>query len=245
MISVNYLDSPGAEEFKRGTRSGDRPAVISGVMTGWKACSSWSMAHFRQLAGDRPFRVSSSSSGVFSGDPSTGFANTFEMMQFNRFADHVIDQAQTRKYYLQQASLRDEFAEVLPDIELPEFAGATSFDAINLWIGAAGNVTPLHFDVSHNLLAQVSGAKKVTLYSPANTGFLYPFPRESVIPHMSRVDVEEPDLMAYPDFARARAIEVILEAGQMLFIPFTWWHHVRSLNDSISVNFWWKPDFLR
>jgi hypothetical protein len=25
----------------------------------------------------------------------------------------------------------------------------------------------------------------------------------------------------------------------MLFIPVRWWHHARSLSESISLNFWW------
>ena len=27
--------------------------------------------------------------------------------------------------------------------------------------------------------------------------------------------------------------------GETLFIPHGWWHHTRSLDDAVAVNFWW------
>lgn len=42
----------------------------------------------------------------------------------------------------------------------------------------------------------------------------------------------------HPDFSEAPFVEAILGPGDMLFIPKKWWHYVRSLTTSISVNFW-------
>ena len=35
-------------------------------------------------------------------------------------------------------------------------------------------------------------------------------------------------------------MECILEPGDMLYIPAKWWHHVRSIDTSASVNVWWR-----
>lgn len=37
---------------------------------------------------------------------------------------------------------------------------------------------------------------------------------------------------------KARPYTVILEPGQVLYVPRHWWHFVESLEDSISVNMW-------
>ena len=56
--------------------------------------------------------------------------------------------------------------------------------------------------------------------------------------NFSAVDVENPDLKRFPDFARAKALDVVLGPGDFVFIPARCWHYVRSLTASISLNFW-------
>jgi ribosomal protein L16 Arg81 hydroxylase len=38
-------------------------------------------------------------------------------------------------------------------------------------------------------------------------------------------------------FARADMLDVVLQPGEVLFIPVGWWHHIRSLEISINVSF--------
>merc|ERR1711918_45425 len=38
------------------------------------------------------------------------------------------------------------------------------------------------------------------------------------------------------------ATTFILEAGEMLYIPKGYWHHVQALTASISLSFWWDKD---
>jgi hypothetical protein len=61
------------------------------------------------------------------------------------------------------------------------------------------------------------------------------------------VDPERPDLGRFPALARAKAASCLLEPGDLLFLPPYHWHHVRSLDVSISVSFWsppWLDHFL-
>jgi hypothetical protein len=57
--------------------------------------------------------------------------------------------------------------------------------------------------------------------------------------NVSAVDVEHPDLGAHPAFAGAHHYDVLLGPGDGLFIPKGWWHYVRALTPSWSLNFWW------
>ncbi len=57
------------------------------------------------------------------------------------------------------------------------------------------------------------------------------------------VDFHAPDLDRFPRFADAlsHAMVAELEAGDALYIPSMWWHHVEGLaRFNILVNYWWR-----
>lgn len=58
--------------------------------------------------------------------------------------------------------------------------------------------------------------------------------------NVSGVDVEHPDLDAHPAFAGAVRHDAVLGPGDMLFIPKGWWHYLRALTTSFSINFWFE-----
>jgi lysine-specific demethylase 8 len=98
--------------------------------------------------------------------------------------------------------------------------------------------------VFQNFFVQVRGRKKFMLYAPDEAPRLhYPepsFPHYHL--HFSPVTVEDPDLARHPRFREARGVELVVEAGQVLHIPSGWWHYVRGLEPSISLNFWWANE---
>lgn len=91
-----------------------------------------------------------------------------------------------------------------------------------------------------------AGAKYVQLYARDQTPFLYA--DKSHVPdgkfrqqsqgNVSSVNVEAPDLITHPAFAKANFTHTVLLPGDVLFMPARYWHYVRSLSTSISVNFW-------
>jgi hypothetical protein len=67
-----------------------------------------------------------------------------------------------------------------------------------------------------------------------------PFP-----PPLSLVNPEAPDLDKFPRFRRALAAAstAYLSAGDAIFIPKYWWHHVTSLERfNVLINYWWGND---
>lgn len=92
--------------------------------------------------------------------------------------------------------------------------------------------------------SQVAGFKLVRLYLESDTPYMYRFAGSSggasrhAQGNFSAVDVENPDLAQFPDFANATPYDVILAPGDFVYIPAKCWHYVRSLTPSISLNFW-------
>ncbi len=115
---------------------------------------------------------------------------------------------------------------------------------MQLWLGTKGNVTPLHFDRNHGLLAQIMGSKRVDLFSHADTPYLY---RDKSVRHTSQIDLREFDssksraeaLLRFPLFEEATRYTAVLAPGDVLYTPPFWWHEVTSLENSLSVTFPW------
>jgi len=105
------------------------------------------------------------------------------------------------------------------------------------WLGPAGTVTPLHCDYDDNIFAQVLGSKRITLAPPHHEPFLYVREANPVL-FGSPFDPESPDFERYPLARQAAPVECIVGPGEMLYVPAGWYHQVRALDFSLSVNRW-------
>ncbi|KAF9966606.1 hypothetical protein BGZ70_001815 [Mortierella alpina] len=166
--------------------------------------------------------------------------------------------------YLAQHDLFEQIPRLRRDIDIPDYCMIQPQDQegyhppddvlLNAWFGPRGTVSPMHTDPYHNLLAQVVGRKYIRLYAPRETSKLYCYGSGSLVDadgttgeeskeaamlsNTSQVNVEQPDLAQHPLFADAQYLEAVLEPGELLYIPFQWWHYIRSLSTSFSVSFW-------
>lgn len=50
------------------------------------------------------------------------------------------------------------------------------------------------------------------------------------------MDWNDPDLEAYPDFRNAMSNEVVLQAGDVLYLPQQWFHFIVSLSLNFQCN---------
>jgi hypothetical protein len=113
-----------------------------------------------------------------------------------------------------------------------------------IWIGNRVT-TPAHFDEYHNVACVLYGRRRFTLFAPEQVGNLYIGPLEfaptGAAISMARLD--RPDDPRYPRLKTALAAAQVadLEAGDAIYIPPMWWHHVASLEKlNALVNYWWK-----
>ncbi len=140
-------------------------------------------------------------------------------------------------------------AQAIPvDTVLPGFSEANPMPlaptaAPRIWIGNRVAVAT-HHDLNSNIAVAMAGRRRFTLFPPEQVGNLYigPFEFTPAGTPISLADPEAPDFARFPRFADALAAAQTaeLEPGDALYIPYMWWHHVRSLDPiSILVNYWW------
>lgn len=105
------------------------------------------------------------------------------------------------------------------------------------WLGPERTMTPLHCDYDDNVFAQIWGIKRIFLAPPHHDAFLYPKEANAIL-FGSPFDPEAPDYERYPLARQASCVEVIVEPGDMLYVPAGWYHQVRALTFSLSSNRW-------
>ncbi|CAN1762410.1 Lysine-specific demethylase JMJ31 [Linum perenne] len=128
----------------------------------------------------------------------------------------------------------------------PPFLETKELMSINLWMNNAEARSSTHYDPHHNVLCIVAGRKKVTLWPPSATPLLYPMPIHGEASNHSSVALEDPDFSLYPraKYSMDYSQQVVLSAGDALFIPEGWFHQVDSDNLTVAVNFWWQSNIM-
>ena len=164
---------------------------------------------------------------------------------FSVFADEIADGSRQYLRSLasenpsgQPANFWVDFPELADDFVLPPQLDIVDQNMHSSVLRISGPVTMwLHYDVMANVLCQIRGTKRLILYPPSDVSlFLIPPGASS-----SSVDCFDADHTQYPSLASAQPLEVLLEPGDVLFIPPLWFHTASPVDDvSISVNVFFR-----
>lgn len=137
---------------------------------------------------------------------------------------------------------------------LPGFTAAHPLDLgrepsiCSLWLGNRTRIAA-HYDFPSNLACVVTGRRRFTLFPPECMRDLHIGPLEytpSGQP-ISLVDFHAVDEARFPRFPRALECARVaeLEAGDAIFIPSMWWHHVEAFSAvNLLINYWWRESAL-
>ena len=107
---------------------------------------------------------------------------------------------------------------------------------INCLFGMAGTTAQNHFDASRNFVAVLGGRRRYIISHPDQCGHLALHPMGHPSARHSMVDWSNPDLAKFPQFEQARSSEVVLQAGDVLYLPTNWFHFIVSLDTSWQCN---------
>jgi hypothetical protein len=232
------LHRPTLEEFATARRAA-RPILLDGLQDEAQR-GRWTLPALRERFSDREVSVIETSEGRIRKDARTGL--DFDTVRFGDYAD-AVERGEALHSYV-AVPPRGWLPELDGDFGLPLYIRDAGWTNSRFWFGPAGTSVALHRDVAENIFFQLMGRKRFFLYAPAASPWLYSNGFSSALPNFSRFDPEHPDYAQWPLSRAVEPLEIVLGPGDALYLPSRWWHQVRALEISASLNFWFADGAL-
>ena len=262
LSAATFADKPipeiqcsGSQQLTEEILTSTEPVVLRGLVASWPVVRAALTSQESADAYLRRFYRDATMTAMY-GQPEIGgrFFYNDDLSGFNYTSsrvklDVVLDAL--RNHRLDEKPPAIYVGSSVIDHYLPGFRGENDLEhfaarepLVNIWIGNRTRI-PAHFDLPDNLACIAAGRRRFTLFPPEQLGNLYvgPLDLTPAGQAISLVDFAEPDLEKYPKFATAMAHAHVaeLQAGDALFIPSMWWHHVEALDSfNVLVNYWWR-----
>ena len=229
----------------------NKPVVLkNSVVSTWSAMKKWSFNYLTQNMGTDMLPLVKSTNNFLTFDP-----DKTAPLKLNILLPFTESNMTTSSFFAcaeQPGSCPDGMKghyyfgtvpeSLQPDLKPDEMLFHTSrdYDAKKqfIWISSAGMITHAHFDQDFNFFVQLIGEKRFTLWPPSQHELMYPYPRVHPLWHKSRVNCRTPDITLFPNFAKTRALQIVLGPGDVLFVPPYTWHYVETLSPSVSLSTW-------
>ncbi|KAJ0009186.1 hypothetical protein NQD34_016601 [Periophthalmus magnuspinnatus] len=265
--------APDPLDFYRSWISPNRPCVIRNCLQHWSAPRLWTYDYLRQKVGQKQISVAVTPNGladavngdrfVMPEERSMKLSQVLDIMEGKvRGSPHVC------VFYVQKqcSNLLEELPELTSDLE-PHVAWMSTAlgkmpDAVNFWLGEESAITSMHKDHYENLYCVISGEKHFLLVPPTDRPFIPYGLFQPAVYHQREdgqfeiidqeghekvpwipVDPLAPDLTRFPEFGSVSPLQVTVRAGEMLYLPSLWFHHVRQSHGAIAVNFWYDMEY--
>ncbi len=231
------------QEFLNQHYAPSRPVILCGELDQWPALTKWTPDYLKAKIGSHEieFQGCRTHNPNFELDKDahrqrTSFAAYIDMIT----GEHATNDAYVTAYNM--ASNGAAFEPLHDDLGfLDKFLSADGEAPRGMpWIGPAGTFTPLHHDLTNNLLLQIVGRKRIILAPPGEASKLYN--HRAVFSAISDLEPPHFTLARFPLAEGLATHSIELQPGEALFIPVGWWHQVRALDFSVSIthtNFLW------
>lgn len=225
---------PSVQDFERAFVQAQRPVVLRGLVDDWPARQTWSLDTLRDACATTCVTTAAVASGQVVMDAKEGLLQ--RALPLAELIDGI--RAGARHRYV-MARIEELPERIRRDVPPPPYCASAPWRTAKIWISAGDTVSAMHRDLADNLHAQVVGRKRFSLVAPKESARLYPNTLLHGVPNGCRIDIERPDLERFPKLHGVEVFTADLQPGDAVYIPRRWWHHVRTLDLSISANYWW------
>ncbi len=209
-----------------------KPVLLKGLANLQPAGKKWTIDWFKETMGNLKIAVfdNNEKRHVYSTTVDPDFK-----MPFGEFLD-IIKKDEPSSVRMFRYNLYKQNPELKKDFSCPSFIDYAPMNSFGfMFLGGKGTDVRLHYDVDNSnvLLTQISGTKRIVLYPPTESKFLYKVPYNT----HSLADLKDPDFEKFPGLQYAKGYEIFQEPGDGLFMPSGYWHYNTYLEGGISVAF--------
>ena len=223
MLTLSPTTRVGAiskESFQRDFSQPAKAVILEEVTTRWPARDKWCVGYLKRVAGEARIPL-------YDSRPARGRTHQHASSTFLRFGEYLdllgAGENDLRIFFL---NVRRALPRLIDDFSFPDLGLAWTRRLPVLFAGGKGARVQMHFDadLADILLCHFGGKKRVMLFAPDQTPYLYRVPFS-----FSALFGIKPDLIdyeRYPALRHARGEIAELRHGDALYIPSGYWHYV-------------------
>lgn len=228
--------TPSFDVFIKEYYSKHLPVVLTHGIDHWPALKKWTPEYIKTHFGEKTIEAQFGREADPLYERNAGKHKTKMLMK--DFVNHVVNGGESNDYYMTANNTKNSLSgieEIFQDVA--DFGeGYREKDSIHsenfFWFGPKHVFTPMHHDLTNNMLVQIYGRKKVTMIPALQVPWMY---NDTGV--FSAADYPSFDEKRHPLMKNITPTEVILNPGDSIFIPIGWWHCVEALDVSISISF--------
>ncbi len=233
--AVEKRATPDFQTFVNNYYSKHLPVVLTNGVDHWPALKKWTPEFLQEQFGEQEIEVQ------FGRDRDPLYernSGKHKKRMLMREFIALVQQGESNNHYMTANNTKNSFSSLEPLFQdVADFGeGYRQQDTLQsgnlFWFGPKGTFTPIHHDLTNNMLVQIYGRKKVTLIPAFQVPWLY---NDKGV--FSAADYPNFDPKRHPHMRKITPVEVVIQPGEAIFIPIGWWHCVESLDISISISF--------
>ena len=241
--TVERVDRITEETFYREYVAEHRPVIIDGMMTDWLALG-WGFERFRGY--DSSVNLLAKKGNIADGvQEQVTLADYAEVLgTYEKKLANGLSKVGTAESpgYLHDVPLFHFFPELVSEVEpfpadlLPRWYRDNWPRYVQCFIGPTGSATPLHFDtlLTNNLFFHLAGQKQFTLIPASQRSLCYMNGWR-----WAQFDPTAPNYAAFPRAVEITPLTLVLQPGEILYMPPGTLHHVHNLTMTMSFNIDW------
>ncbi|WP_038032721.1 cupin-like domain-containing protein [Thermonema rossianum] len=225
---VERISVKEKERFHEEFLKPNKPVIFKDLSHDWPAYTKWTYDYFKQLAGHVMVDLYNNLPAA----PDKSCMAPDARMTFGEYLDLIEREPTDLRIFL--FNLMKYAPQLKEDYRVPDVTDGFLKELPFLFFGGTGSIVHMHYDIdmSHVFLTQFKGVKRVVLFAPEYTPFLYHLP----FTVQSYVNVNEPDFERYPALRYVQGYECYLEYGDTLFIPAGYWHYIEYIEGGFGMS---------
>lgn len=231
-ITTNELD-----KFLSLTNNKRRPLVIKGFLKNSNAYKVWSSDYFKNNYYNTKLLTLDVTKNKNKDKAYTSFNQKLECeyIKLGESIDNMLNSKDKSVYLNNVTEIFSLHPELISDLNLDilknidRSINSETWLKVNMFMGGPGTGSSLHCAAGGNFFFNVVGKKRWILIDPKYSKFLRSTPEKNFAFVISGYDIEDPNNFQYLN--NIPKCEVILEPGDLLYIPPFFWHYVKNETD--------------